>query len=287
MLREGLTNRQIARQLGISHRTARYHVSEILSKLSAGDRHEAAMWSPEDYEAPPPKRGVLLLPTTLRLGLEYLVRGLSVAIVVAAVAGMGLLAVGVLRTSEERNSAEARKPLETRPPTPMPTPIPGLTYDIVYRVSDGTLMAHGSHLEGEPVAAVVEDGQALLQLPSSYPNLQQILADVNSFYVSPATMEIEWRPGRPCEGDPYQGDPPCEGFAYELVYWEADGKINSFGVYDACGGPYTDCAAAKPSAILEPGQAWMSLFGDPRVKDLMQHMDAYYVDVETKQLRKK
>jgi DNA-binding CsgD family transcriptional regulator len=47
LLREGLTNQQIADRLGISESGARYHVSEILSKLSVSSREEAASWRPE------------------------------------------------------------------------------------------------------------------------------------------------------------------------------------------------------------------------------------------------
>ena len=46
LLRQGLTNRQIADQLGISLDGAKYHVSEILGKLGVADRYEAATWQP-------------------------------------------------------------------------------------------------------------------------------------------------------------------------------------------------------------------------------------------------
>jgi DNA-binding CsgD family transcriptional regulator len=44
LLRQGLTNQQIAERLGISLPGARYHVSEILSKLGVLSRQEAASW---------------------------------------------------------------------------------------------------------------------------------------------------------------------------------------------------------------------------------------------------
>ena len=46
LLRQDLTNRQIAERLGISLDGAKYHVSEILSKLGVSDRYEAATWQP-------------------------------------------------------------------------------------------------------------------------------------------------------------------------------------------------------------------------------------------------
>ncbi len=41
----GATNRQIARELGVSERTARTHVSNILAKLGLTSRTQAAMWA--------------------------------------------------------------------------------------------------------------------------------------------------------------------------------------------------------------------------------------------------
>ena len=47
LIREGLSNQQIGKRLDITERTAKYHVSEILSKLGLLDRHEAARWEPQ------------------------------------------------------------------------------------------------------------------------------------------------------------------------------------------------------------------------------------------------
>jgi DNA-binding CsgD family transcriptional regulator len=44
LLRDGLTNDQIAARLGISLDTAKFHVSEILSKLGVETRQQAAAW---------------------------------------------------------------------------------------------------------------------------------------------------------------------------------------------------------------------------------------------------
>ena len=41
----GATNRQIARQLGVTERTARTHVSNILAKLQLSSRTQAALWA--------------------------------------------------------------------------------------------------------------------------------------------------------------------------------------------------------------------------------------------------
>lgn len=45
LIAEGGTNRQIATRLGVSERTARTHVSNILSKLGLASRTQAAMWA--------------------------------------------------------------------------------------------------------------------------------------------------------------------------------------------------------------------------------------------------
>ena len=46
LLRQGLSNRQVAERLGISLDGAKYHVSEILGKLGVSDRQQAAAWKP-------------------------------------------------------------------------------------------------------------------------------------------------------------------------------------------------------------------------------------------------
>ncbi|HSP54330.1 MAG TPA: helix-turn-helix transcriptional regulator, partial [Dehalococcoidia bacterium] len=48
LLREGLSDQAIADRLGISLDGAKYHVREILSKLSVTSRQEAAAWQPEE-----------------------------------------------------------------------------------------------------------------------------------------------------------------------------------------------------------------------------------------------
>lgn len=45
LLAEGYTNREIARDLGVAERTARTHVSNILTKLGLSSRTQAAMWA--------------------------------------------------------------------------------------------------------------------------------------------------------------------------------------------------------------------------------------------------
>ena len=49
---EGLPNKQIASQLQVVERTAQFHVSNILHKLGAASRVEAAVWATEHGIAP-------------------------------------------------------------------------------------------------------------------------------------------------------------------------------------------------------------------------------------------
>ena len=48
----GATNRQIARRLGVTERTARTHVSNILGKLGLTSRTQAALWAVREGLAP-------------------------------------------------------------------------------------------------------------------------------------------------------------------------------------------------------------------------------------------
>lgn len=65
LVREGRTNPQIARELGISPDGAKFHVSEIITKLGVTSREEAAGWdgAPARTPAAPTAR--------LRLGAGY------------------------------------------------------------------------------------------------------------------------------------------------------------------------------------------------------------------------
>jgi DNA-binding CsgD family transcriptional regulator len=46
LVRRGLTNEEIAHQLGISVDGVKYHVSDILMRLNVSSRYEAAQWQP-------------------------------------------------------------------------------------------------------------------------------------------------------------------------------------------------------------------------------------------------
>ena len=116
LIREGLTNDQIATRLGISESGARYHVSEILSKLGVESRYEAAQWA---GEVAAPRRFALALP---HLSPMMLAGG---AIATTAVALVGL-AVGVLIMDAREEESPPASVITSSPVfvTPIPTPTP-------------------------------------------------------------------------------------------------------------------------------------------------------------------
>jgi DNA-binding CsgD family transcriptional regulator len=97
LLREDLTNEQIGERLGISHDTAKFHVSEILTKLGVSSRREAATW----HGRPKVAFGLGTLAAFLHKAgsVSPLKLAGASAIVVAGVA-LVLLAVGVLLGSD-------------------------------------------------------------------------------------------------------------------------------------------------------------------------------------------
>jgi two-component system nitrate/nitrite response regulator NarL len=52
LVAEGLTNRQIAQALDIAERTVGFHVGNVLEKLGAASRVEAAMWAKDEGIVP-------------------------------------------------------------------------------------------------------------------------------------------------------------------------------------------------------------------------------------------
>ena len=89
LLRRDFTNEQIAQRLGISLDGAKYHVSQILSKLGVATREEAAAVALGER-----RRLWAALPLWARIA--------GAATAVAAAAGFALLAWGVLRTSGDQ-----------------------------------------------------------------------------------------------------------------------------------------------------------------------------------------
>jgi Tol biopolymer transport system component/DNA-binding CsgD family transcriptional regulator len=96
LLREGCSNEEVARRLGISVAGAKYHVSEILSKLGVSSREEAARWTPE--RRPWWAAAVAPLAGLRRPRFGWLSPAVAGALAVLATVGVGLLVWGVLAT---------------------------------------------------------------------------------------------------------------------------------------------------------------------------------------------
>jgi DNA-binding CsgD family transcriptional regulator len=97
LLREERSNEQIAERLGISLAGAKYHVSEILSKLGVESREEAARWQP----AARPWWTTAMAPFELlwrKASSGLLAAAVAVSVTVVVAAAIGLLAWGLLRT---------------------------------------------------------------------------------------------------------------------------------------------------------------------------------------------
>ena len=93
LVRAGLTNEQIAERLGISLGGARYHVSEILSKLGVGTRREAADWlTQEEAQRSAARRAPAVV------GMLRAVPAKLASVGVSKLAAAGVLAVALLRS---------------------------------------------------------------------------------------------------------------------------------------------------------------------------------------------
>jgi DNA-binding CsgD family transcriptional regulator len=110
LIREGLTNEQIAGRLGISESGARYHVSQILGKLGVESRVEAAQWREAQARrvfAALPLLGRLLGSVSGRLAAVVMVFGGAALLVLALGAAVTLYRGGL---SEDPDSADRREP---------------------------------------------------------------------------------------------------------------------------------------------------------------------------------
>ncbi|MDP9181023.1 MAG: helix-turn-helix transcriptional regulator [Chloroflexota bacterium] len=92
LIRDGLTNEQIAEHLSIGFETAKSHVAEILSKLGVATREEAAAWQPEVER--PWSFGRIVLPIA------------GIGVVAAAVIGVALLAWGIVESGTGSNALD-------------------------------------------------------------------------------------------------------------------------------------------------------------------------------------
>ncbi|MPZ50264.1 MAG: hypothetical protein GEU75_13370 [Dehalococcoidia bacterium] len=118
LIGEGLTNEQIANRLGISENTAKFHVSEILSKLGVGSRTAAATW--QQSRPGVPALAVPFLAGQAAEGgrLLKLLKLVSLGAVGAGALGFFLLALGVGLMSLRGSDEPLPQPLAVVEPPP-------------------------------------------------------------------------------------------------------------------------------------------------------------------------
>jgi DNA-binding CsgD family transcriptional regulator len=104
LLRRGLTNQQIADRLGISLPGARYHVSEILSKLGVDSRQEAAAWSSVGARSRGRWLPAFLAEPLARLPVSSIGKGIGAGALGLAGIALALLAFGVISMSQRTSS---------------------------------------------------------------------------------------------------------------------------------------------------------------------------------------
>ena len=141
LIREELSNEEIARRLGISVSGVKYHVTEILGKLGLENRHDAARWQPEE-----PRRAWAALPLLFRP--RWLSPAIAGTLAVAVAAGIGLLVWALVAVgSGERASTNAPSgPPATRAELVLDRPSPQF-YDIDFASDDeGWMLAGGGLL---------------------------------------------------------------------------------------------------------------------------------------------
>jgi DNA-binding CsgD family transcriptional regulator len=113
LVRRGLSDQEIADTLELTLAGAKYHVSETLTKLGVGSREEAAAWQPPETRQAWWRRA---------LALSLAAKVIGVTIVAAALAGVGLLAWGALRSDDSGNVSTAAAFDDVAFPSPLTPP---------------------------------------------------------------------------------------------------------------------------------------------------------------------
>jgi DNA-binding CsgD family transcriptional regulator len=150
LLREGLSNPEIANRLGVTCDAVKYHVSEILPKLGLPSREEAASWRP--YERPwwPAAIAAIAGPAS-RLSPIWRITAIGTSIV--ALAGAGFLVVAPSGGEEE---VVFQQDGSVTPAASLLTPGPGVT---LWRWMDvSVLIPDESGMRAWPDSVYFDDG---------------------------------------------------------------------------------------------------------------------------------
>jgi DNA-binding CsgD family transcriptional regulator len=161
LLREGLSNREVAEGLGISLSGAKHHVSEIISKLGVASREEAAAWRRGRRRGLAP---LVALLSPLRRGA---VAG-SVKVVVAAVCVLIAAVVLVVALSLRDPGDDGGLAVVDATPTAQPeaaTPDDGIERNEGYLVSGRLERVEGDSyfvVDGEGEHEFLVDGETVV-----------------------------------------------------------------------------------------------------------------------------
>ncbi len=196
LVREGLTNQQIAERLGTSFDAAKYHVAEILSKLHLSTREEAAAWRPA-----PPERPVLRPAWAAG----------AAAIILAMSVGFGVLLYAVLKSDNSDDDDNLPTTSATVSPTgdaSLTSSPPPVADAIPLTMTDGIGLQEG-------LVLILETGCTGCDGPST--SLLRVYRDTDGTYVSdilftPATVGLEPRTVQTEKG-PQEDVPTIAGFA--------------------------------------------------------------------------
>lgn len=140
LLREGLSNEEIARRLGISLDGAKYHVSEILGKLGLENRADAARWRPEEAR---PWWLAALAPLTFwrRTNAAWLSTALAATLALAVAGGIGVLVWALVAVvGNERRTDVGQLGLIVDQPSPVFRSVDFVSKDEGWMLAGGGLL---------------------------------------------------------------------------------------------------------------------------------------------------
>jgi DNA-binding CsgD family transcriptional regulator len=210
LLRRDFTNEQIAQRLGISVDGAKYHVSQILSKLGVATREEAAACRPERH---PWLRklawiGVAGAVATALTGVVLAMsdRGTSVTVESGAFADESVTAVATSRPMDQTASHMPTQAAASPPPTAAPTV-----------VLIGPILVDLSELptpEPEPTPAPTETPGPSATATATPTPCKLTCSGIEGHVVQAPVCGPESDPPLPgCEPPPYQA---------RIIVWNAD-----------------------------------------------------------------
>jgi Tol biopolymer transport system component/DNA-binding CsgD family transcriptional regulator len=230
LLRQDLTNEQIAQRLDISPAGAKCHVSEILSKLGVSTREAAAAWQPPTGRAPWWERATAPVAATLRrLSPLTLAKVALLGAALLLVAGLAILISGVSRTEPGDAQPLAAAPCLNRPPggTQAARQLFVATY-----IDSNVWFVDADGGSGQPVIAGTgpewsPDGRALAFLDSTHDGLH--------FRAALCVVQADGTSARSL-GQVFQGDNPPSCIGGTQYAWSLDGTML---VYENDGMMYT------------------------------------------------